>query len=84
MPETGRVKQTLAARTSRCDVRALKVERDYNVISETLHHRWSRPDLDYVSEVAVSSQLQALPLRPGLDGQQPVPERGSPVVGAQA
>lgn len=67
-----------------CDMKALKVERDYNVISETLHHRWRRRDLDYVSEVAVSSQLQALPLCPGLDGHQPVPERGSPVVGAQA
>lgn len=43
-----------------------------------------RPDLDNVPEVAVSSQLQALPLRPGLDSHEPLPESRSPVVGAQA
>lgn len=32
----------------------------------------------------MGGQLQALPLRPDLDGHQPAPERGSPVVGAQA
>ena len=41
-------------------------------------------DLDDVSEVAVSGQLQALPLRPGLDPGQPLAESCSPVVGAQA
>lgn len=56
------------------------MRRESFVISETLRDG----DLDYVSEVAVSSQLQALPLRPGLDGHQPVPERGPPVGGAQA
>lgn len=34
--------------------------------------------------MAVSSQLQPLPLRPGLDGAQPLAESCSPVVGAQA
>ena len=43
-----------------------------------------RPDLDNVAEVAVSSQLQALPLRPALDRHEPLPESRSPVVGAQA
>lgn len=42
------------------------------------------PDLDYASKVAVSRQLQALPLRPGLDGGEPLTESDSPVVGAQA
>lgn len=37
-----------------------------------------------MSEVAVSSQLQALPLRPGFDGHEPLAESSSPVVGAQA
>lgn len=41
-------------------------------------------DLDNVSQVAVGSQLQALPLRPGLDGSQPLSESGPPVVRAQA
>lgn len=41
-------------------------------------------DLDDASEVAVSSQLQALPLRPGLDGREPLAESSSPGVGAQA
>lgn len=34
--------------------------------------------------MAVSSQLQALPLRPAFDGREPLAERCSPVVGAQA
>ncbi|TNN78221.1 hypothetical protein EYF80_011461 [Liparis tanakae] len=41
-------------------------------------------DLYDVSEVAVGSQLQALPLRPGFDGREPLAESSSPVVGAQA
>ncbi len=41
-------------------------------------------DLDNVSEVTVRSQLQALPLRPGFDGREPLAESSSPVVGAQA
>lgn len=41
-------------------------------------------DLDDVSEVAVSSQLQPLPLRPGFDGGQPLAQSCPPVVGAQA
>lgn len=34
--------------------------------------------------MAVSSQLQALPLRPALDGAQPLTQSGPPVVRAQA
>lgn len=41
-------------------------------------------DLDDVSKVAVGSQLQALPLRPVLDGREPLAQRGAPVVAAQA
>lgn len=41
-------------------------------------------DLRYVSQMAVGSQLQALPLRPGLDGGQPLTQCGPPVVRAQA
>jgi len=41
-------------------------------------------DLCDVSEVAVGRQLQALPLRPGFDGREPLAESSSPVVGAQA
>lgn len=41
-------------------------------------------DLDDVSKVAVCSQLQALPLRPALDGCEPLAQRGTPVVAAQA
>lgn len=41
-------------------------------------------DLDNASEVAVSSQLQTLPLRPGFDGHEPLAQGGSPVVGAKA
>lgn len=37
-----------------------------------------------MAEVAVSSQLQALPLCPGFDGHEPLAESSSPVVGAQA
>lgn len=44
----------------------------------------SGPDLDNVSQVAVSSQLQALPLSPGFNGHEPLMESSSPVVGAQA
>lgn len=40
-------------------------------------------DLDDVSQVAVGSQLQALPLCPRFDGGQPLAESCSPVVGAQ-
>lgn len=41
-------------------------------------------DLDNAPEVAVSRQLQPLPLRPGFDGHEPLAQGGSPVVGAKA
>lgn len=41
-------------------------------------------DLHDVAQVAAGHQLQALPLRPGLDGGQPLPQDAAPVVGAQA
>lgn len=41
-------------------------------------------DLDDVSKVTVGSQLQALPLRPVLDGCETLAQRGAPVVAAQA
>lgn len=41
-------------------------------------------DLYDVSQVAISSQLQTLPLSPGLDGGEPLSKRRTPVVGPQA
>lgn len=65
----------------------LKTTRLTNINSlyqTTCTSRWFWPDLDYASKVAVGSQLQALPLRPGLDGNEPLTESSSPVVGEQA
>lgn len=70
--------------TKRAQIDGQKTLREPCFYQCFIHVSQAGTDLNNVPEVAVGSQLQALPLRPAFDGHEPLAESGAPVVGAQA